>query len=1253
MAHSLEQKISRVRRQARRLLVGYALGWTAAVLAVTLVALGLADYWIRFEDPGIRLMCSLLALAVFGWTVQRFWLQSLGRSLGDLEIAGRVERYFPRLADRLTSTIEFLKQPEVDVQAGSLALRRSVILETTAAAEELDFASVLERRPALRALTVGGVALALAAVLVLLAPGHARIALARLARPFGADAWPRVYNLAFRATPTRLAAGETFEVELLSDAEHRVPDDVRIQYRYELADTETENVESEAMQWLNGALVARKESVSRPFYYRAEGGDDRSMEWIRLEVVEPPRVETLHLTLHPPDYTGLPIEPSPSSIHALVGTRVALEGTSTKKLRAATIHTEGGGQWTAALTADAHGFSLAADAAEPFIVDKSGTYWIALEDESGLVGGAAERFEIRAVADQAPTLTVEKPAANIFVTPQGTVPLKIVTKDDLAIRDVALHFSRSDNAEVEDFTVELHRGSERAATLSGEGLLGSGRLGESHTLEHRWPLAELSLQPGTQLTMWATAGDYKPQTGKSTVRRLSIISSDELEERLAQRQMLIFGELQRALKLQQDARTQTKSLDIQLEQVGRLAKPDVDRAQAAELNQRQIARTLTSSTEGIPAQIGDFLSDLENNRVDSPDMQRRMSAIADELNRLGQDDLRTIERELTGMIKAAQADLASNTTAARPDASQPGQTDTAAADPAAARPAADRPAVANPPDPAVQQSLAAAGQGQDRVVNSLEQMIDELRQWDNYRRFAREVAQLQSAQEEITAATKQIAQKTLGRDAKELDPQQQADLRKLAQSQSELSRRLEKAQQQMAEMAASLEQSDPLAASAIKDGLHHAQQRATSGAMRQAGERIDNNQLAHAAGQQAQISKDLEEMLSILSNRREQELARLVEQLREAERQMTKLRQQQAGLRKQLSEAARQADSEQAKQQLKRLSRQQQQLQEEAARLARRLERLQADAAGQSTSSASGKMGEAGGSAEQGDSAGAEQQSAEAEKDLEDAQQQLAERRRQAEADLAREQLARLEDSLRSLHTRQQKLTAETERLEKLRALEGKFSRAQASTIHDLARQQKMLETETSLLAEKLSLAEVIHLALDGAARQMAQAVGLLERQRTGSQTQTAQEAARLRFAQLLAALENKSKNKPGEQGDGGAGGAGGAPAAGRQDGAQVLTQLKLLKILQEDLNSRFRTINGDNADAAASAQQLAEIAAEQGKLAELALKLSEPPEDNPEDNPESLPDVREGQGDADRPDAELAPPLEELLKDIDQEPKP
>lgn len=1190
MAHSLERQIAAVRSRTRRLLAGYALGWSLAAVVSTLLVLSIGDYLIRFQDHGIRSMCSLALAGVALWAAYRFWWQGFARRLDDLELAQVVERRFPELANRLTSSLEFLRAPEADALAGSAQLRHAVIFETTAVAEPLNFVEVCQPRPARRALLVGGVVTLMALAIAMIWPASALTAVARLARPWGHDAWPRYHHLEFKQPPARLASGQTFEVELLRDAAHRLPDDVKILYRYDNGANAAED--AEPMRWLNGALVARKEGVTRPFWYRAEGGDDDSMPWRFLDVVEPPRLESLSLKVHPPAYTGIGIETVDKSIHAVRGSRVSLSGAASKKLRRAAIRDDSGAEIVLSLHEDGYGFELAADATEPWTIDRNGQHWIELTDIEGLSGAADERWDMRAIADQPPTVSIDQPATNVYVTAQGEVNLRITAKDDLALAEMSLHFSRSDRTDVEDFSIPLYQGPPTAAPVA-DGSLANGKLGESRTVEYRWQLAELGLKPPAQVTFWAAASDYLPQSGKSTVRRLTVITPQDLEERLAQRQTLIFGELQRVLKLQQDARAQTKSLQIQLDQVGDLTKQDIDHAQSAELNQRQVKRTLTSPAEGIPAQIGEFLSDLTSNRLDSPELERHMQGVLDELNRLGQDNLIPIERELTNLIKAAQA---------------------------------DRPAEGGkkPVDAQVAKSLASAGDHQDQVIGSLEKMLAELGQWDNYRRFAREIAEIQREQQEVAKATAETSAKTVGREVKDLDAQQQADLKKLANQQLELSRRLEKTQQQMAEMSKSVQQNDPLSAATISDGLHQATQQAISGQMRRASGQVEKNQLGQAVDQQSKIARDLDELAGILSNRREQELTRLVKQLRSAEDDLSKLRKQQAGLRKKM-QAVRDDPSkspEEKKRELERLTAEQKKLADETARLARRLERLQAEQAGRSTAGAAGKMSSSAGAGEQGESGAAEEQAERAEKDLEDAQQQLAERRRAAEEDLAREQVSRLQDSLQGLQQRQIALIKETQRLENLRAKEGRFSRSQLSTLADTSREQKALEAETRALAEKLALAEVINMALDGAAGHMARAAERLKARETGNFTQSAQEAARNRFAQLLAALDERAKPAEGKQ-KGEAGGGEGQPGGGNQGGQQSLAELKLLKILQEDLNERYRVAAAAD-EPAANDNSLVEMAAEQGKLADLALKLAQPTDKAPEDDPEKLPDIRD-----------------------------
>ena len=573
-----------VRRRARRLLLLYALSCVVAAVVATTLAMALADYWIHFRDPGLRVLSLLAIVAVLVWAVSRYLRPVLARRLDDVTIAQRIERHFPGLEDRLSSSVEFLKTAAADHHAGSAALREQVIAQTTDAVKDLDLTTVLERRPTGRALLGAAVVIALAAAAVLLDPGAARLALARLANPLGPTAWPRQYDLVFRNPPERVAAGQTFEVELVDTQGRPLPDAVRIHYRYDTGSDTIEEVEN--MHLLGGVMVARKENVARPFEYRAEGGDDDTMDWTRLEVVEPPRIESLSATLYPPAYTGWPVEPTENNLHALRGTRVAFSGVATRPLNSVTLRQDAGPSLACTVSSDGRHFDLPADAAQPLVIDKSGQYWFELDDTDGVVGGQESRWEIHAVNDAPPGITIERPGATALVTPTAVVRLRAIAKDDLGIRRVTLHFhplpaaGAAEGAETPEVEVPLFVADDAAAGKSTVGTsLAAGLPGESRVVEYLWELNKLGLSPGSQVTFAVSATDAAGQIGRSSDRRLIVITSEELADRLAQRQELILAELRRVLKVEREAEAQTSRLAIQLREVGHLAKSDIDHAQ--------------------------------------------------------------------------------------------------------------------------------------------------------------------------------------------------------------------------------------------------------------------------------------------------------------------------------------------------------------------------------------------------------------------------------------------------------------------------------------------------------------------------------------------------------------------------------------------------------------------------------------------------------------------------------------------------
>ncbi len=228
--HPLAQNLSSLRRQLVLRQCAAAACWTAATLLAAAIALGTADYLIRFADPGLRIMTTFALVSAALWATYRWWYVPSRNQLAPLAVARRIKAHFPQLRDMLASSMEFLEQSEDDRTAGSAQLRRLVVAEAQSAVERLPLDDVIDRGPLRRA--VKWLAAPVIGLMVILAfdASAVGIAVTRLIAPLGSTQWPRTHHLAFRNIPKRMAAGQTFEVELI-DTAGSLPDDVRIEYR--------------------------------------------------------------------------------------------------------------------------------------------------------------------------------------------------------------------------------------------------------------------------------------------------------------------------------------------------------------------------------------------------------------------------------------------------------------------------------------------------------------------------------------------------------------------------------------------------------------------------------------------------------------------------------------------------------------------------------------------------------------------------------------------------------------------------------------------------------------------------------------------------------------------------------------------------------------------------------------------------------------------------------------------------------------
>ncbi len=1184
MPHSIVRNVDTIRRRLVWHRTATGICWVAAVILATACILGLADYLFRYWDPGLRLMATTILVGIAIWSAWRLLIPFWRRPISTLAVSQRIESAFPQLNDRLSSSLDFLQQAEHDLTAGSPVLRRAVVTETSTVVEELPLARIVDGRPLFRA--SGAVVLVLVVVLgaILIDSSSVGTAFRRLVLPLGSTEWPRIHQLKFKDPPLRLAVGQPFEVELV-DQRGKLPQQVEIHYRHE-TDLGS-RLESVRMQQIGDMMVARLDSVARSFEFRASGGDDRRMPWQFVEVVEPPQMASLKLLITPPAYTGLPTTAAEKNMHLLEGTEIELTVGVDRAVGKSRLCFDSGKKMLIPSTRSAREetlqeFRLGRPA---WIASKSGAYWMEFEDARGLIG-ATDRWQVRVVNDSPPLVSWAAPVTDLWVVPQAVVPLGVNATDNLRIRTIEVAFLRAGQTAEE--VIDLYAGPDRVTGLAGPF---EDQPGEVRTAGIDWPLEGLGLQPGDQITLLARASDYRPGTSQAaTPRRLTIITQDDLAQRIADRLGQIARRLEQALQLQRAMRESVDRLALGVDSAGQLAELNHAALLATEFTQRRIARQLGDSREAIPADLAALARELEINQLEALPVVQRIGRVKTELATLTAGPLRQVGHDL-----------------------------------ASARRFVDDPESATSE---LGDNFTSAAAGQAAVIDTLEKLLDELAQWAGHERFAREVVQLRDRQLELRDRTREETM-TDNLQTEQAEARSAAELRgQVAEGQSELSRRFEKLMRDIANASHNEAEVPSDVAETMANAVTVARQRGTGVKLRDATRQLRQNHVGLANELQEQVVEDLEYLLEELRNRREQDLKKRVEGLREAERKLADLQNQLGQLRDKIASSESPSHDAQTIQKKQELTRQSQELAERTWTLARQLKRLQADQAGQNANQAGSQLQT---SAEPPSG----KQARAAKKNLDEAARQLADARRQAEQELAQQQSEELREAIRVAIATQVDVLDQTRNFDQQREADRKLSVEQAEAVGELARQESQLVHQVQQWKELAKTLGAFQFALSQTGDNLQQATQLLRQQQTANPTQVSETKALNRLQQMASALQvdppSDDEDDPG--GEGQPGGQPGEQAGNPEQGAQLqLAELKLLRAMQAELNERTEL-------GATAGEQLAE---EQGDLAQLVLEILARNNDNnaPEDQNETK-DLQELFEQFDRELSDQKPPTE------------
>ena len=1268
----VQEHLAELRGRVRMLTWVSGLSWLVLVLFGGLLVTGMLDWLIHFDDPGLRLVIGLTLLTAASAICWRRLILPLIQPMTMSFLAQRIEGRFPGLHGRVLSAVEFL-QHKIDPRQGSAELQRSVIKDALRDLDKISSADIVESKSVKRITIAGAILSAMIATVVILHPVEAATSVKRLMFPFANCPWPRQYQLKLVKAdltpvvlapdqPILIARGDTLELYVVDDR-GRIPERVWFEYRIG-ADTATQreplrqtSLRDERGRSLEAAVISWV-ATRGPLQFRATGGDDDTMSFLTVNVVQPPVLQSLRVTVTPPAYSGRVPEtlpPGVGHVQGLLGTQISIEATADKLLKSAKLRVADKPAKAVELAEDKVSLKTTFTITDPGVTG----YWFELVDTEGFSDPEAPRFELRGIADAVPDVIIEQPVADMMLAADAELMVKVLAKDDLALRSVRLSYTRNDDTKQSQIPLANYDKDEEPVTLS--------------TPDYLWKLAELSLEPGQRIVFRAEATDAydlgnEPHIGRSSPRTITIVSKEDKQKELAGRVGDLLEELQQAATLQQRARQQTSELRTQLNTAGNLRTQDLDQLHRIELDQRQAASRLNRPADGVQSQARQLQNEFQANKLDDTETQQRLNRIIDELSRLDRDQFPEIESALTRASKLAEENTGSpdsqeekatdgkptdgkpadgksadgktgdgKSTEGNPTEGKPGESgdnpgslkpdkpDGAAketpaetvthkstpADAAPTSPVPDQKAGASPLDTALTEAHAQ----QTKALEKLQQLQDLLSEWRDQRDVSKELNSLIAEQEKLQKDSAELGQQTLSKSGTELSAQQKADLAKTATRQLKVAERVDQFRKQLQQASDSLQQRDPDAAERFNDARDELNNDGIAGKLREAAQGIAENQMGTASQIQQQALEQLRDLDKQLKREPTEDVETLIKQIDQVQNEVEMLRKEQADLKDLTKQASGQPDSPQKTEQLQQLRQRQEALREKVAQAERRLERLRLRSPAEAAERAQERLdriNEQLQDPEMADEAAEEMQ--QVLDDLEQVQRDLALEKRVAQERLAVEELEKMEDQLKALVAQQEQVIQETERLSQERQDRGTLSRAQLKTLHSLSEVERGLQSDAEQMEKSLKTAEVFSLVLRRTARSLKLAADRLANKQVDASVLVMERDALKKIQSLLVVLRPDEKKPQANQGP--------MPPQGQDpdeppkpqqaqppgEALPQLAQLKLLKSLQEEYLERTQQIDmlrdqqGQLPEEAA--KELEELAQEQAELADLTRDL-------------------------------------------------
>ena len=499
----LRSRVDGVRSKQRMKYLGTGVLAALAIFVAAFLGFSAADILFKLS-VGTRVFALAstviaVAFAIFQW-IYRPW-KVLGNTV---QSAREVEGAFPELEQQLSTALEFGADKEKAARFASPQLVAALVNQAGERSEPLDFSRTIRWKQLAWAFAI---AFALALFMGVYAAKSARlfsITWARFMKPTADIAAPTLTEIT-RVEPGDAKFAMESSVPIVVALEGKMPDTATLSVL--IGDEKDNHWEDRPLDrgedGLYRATVRRLLDSAR---YKIHAGDADSREF-KIKVFKTPEISEFALRIEHPAYTGKGTEllpPGTGDVRALRGSKIHVDVKSNVDLGRASVafkskRSEESGQWT---TTEPRKASIVFD------VDKDDEYQIKIADTDGNPG-TGSLFQIKALRDRYPRVTIKKPEKDLMVHKEQSVDIEISADDDIGVKEIGIFHS----IEIDEKQIMVRR-------MDPQPLRADGKL--------TWELGTMNLKGGEVIAYYAYAIDNDtvssggPKMTKSDIHFLTV-----------------------------------------------------------------------------------------------------------------------------------------------------------------------------------------------------------------------------------------------------------------------------------------------------------------------------------------------------------------------------------------------------------------------------------------------------------------------------------------------------------------------------------------------------------------------------------------------------------------------------------------------------------------------------------------------------------------------------------------------------------